>query len=103
MQGGTPKALEAPSMSLTHPLGEIETMADNDTPIPGGALARNLFPQTVARLAVQASRAVVLDLCRQALEQGTPCEEIATFLEQLDADCRALIAAAYPNQNRGDV
>ncbi len=74
----------------------------NDTPIPGGAPARNLFPQTVAYLAVQASRARLLEQCRQAIEAGLPRVEIAAFLDQVDADCRAMIAAAYPNQNRGD-
>jgi hypothetical protein len=74
----------------------------NDTPIAGGAPARNLFPQTVAMLAVQASRARLLELCRQALADGIPRDEIAAFLNQVDADCRAMIAAAYPNQNCGD-
>ena len=77
-----------------HPLGRIELMADNQTPIAGGAPARNHFPQTVARLNVQATRAVLLDLCHQALENGEQLEEIAAFLADVQAEMLALVEAA---------
>jgi len=66
----------------------------NDTPIPGAAPARNQFPQAVARLNLHMTQAVVLDLCRQALLNGTPGEEIRAFLDELLADSLALIEAA---------
>ncbi len=75
-------------------------MADNDTRIPRGASPRNLFPKTVAHLAVQASRAQLLELCRQALADGVPRDEIAAFLNQVDADCRAMIAAAMKGRGQ---
>ena len=68
-------------------------MADNPTPIAGSAPARNHFPQTVGRLAVQASRAALIELCRQALADGMPHAEVMAFLESVNAECQALVDA----------
>ena len=75
-------------------------MADNELPIPGGASARKLFPQTVAGLVVQASYARIADMCLRALDAGLPPDEIAEFLAQLAADTEAMIATA--RKERGE-
>ena len=65
----------------------------NHISIGGPAPSRNHFPLTVARLNVQASFAVLQNLCCHAHNNGVSLEQIAAFLGGLEADCRTLVEA----------